>query len=86
MNQSDTSSTLRSSLSGLPINNILHQSNQENLSINENHVIQKTFPKDGLNPFPHHLTRLSLTELQPREREREREKEVYSLNQKNYAI
>ncbi|CAJ1971358.1 unnamed protein product [Sphenostylis stenocarpa] len=66
MNQSETSSTLRGSLSGLPINNILHQSNQENLSINDNHV-QKTFPKDGLNPFPHHPTRLSVTELQSRE-------------------
>ncbi|TKY57242.1 hypothetical protein E2542_SST21688 [Spatholobus suberectus] len=68
MNQSETSSTLRGSLSGLPINNILHPSNQENLSINENHV-QKTFQKDGLNPFPHHPTRLAVTELQCRERE-----------------
>ncbi|KAG4382191.1 hypothetical protein JHK82_038635 [Glycine max] len=69
MNQSDTSSTLRGSFSGLPINNILHQSSQENLSINENHVVQKTFPKDGLDPFPHHPTRLPVTELQSRERE-----------------
>ena len=69
MNQSDTSSTLRGSFSGLPINNILHQSSQENLSINENHVVQKTFPKDCLNPFPHHPTRLPVTELQSRERE-----------------
>uniref|UniRef100_A0A0R0L2U0 UBZ4-type domain-containing protein n=2 Tax=Glycine max TaxID=3847 RepID=A0A0R0L2U0_SOYBN len=69
INQSDTSSTLRGSFSGLPINNILHQNNQENLSINENHVVQKTFPKDCLNPFPHHPTRLPVTELQSRERE-----------------
>ncbi|KAK8466910.1 hypothetical protein PHAVU_008G190400 [Phaseolus vulgaris] len=68
MNQSETSSTVRGSLSGLPISNILHQSNLENLSVNENHV-QKTFPRDGLNPFPHHPTRLSVTELQSRERE-----------------
>ncbi|RDX95468.1 hypothetical protein CR513_22007, partial [Mucuna pruriens] len=68
MNQSETSSTLRGSLGGLPIN-ILHQSNQENLSINENHAVQKTFPKDGLNSFPHHQTRLAVTELQCRETE-----------------
>lgn len=67
--QSEASSTLQGSLSGLPINNILHQSNQENISINENHVVPKTFPKDGLNPFPYHPTRLAVTELQCRERE-----------------
>lgn len=69
MNQSETTSTLRGSLSGLPINNILHQSNPEKLRINENHVVQKTFPKDGFDPFRHHPTRLAVTELQCRERE-----------------
>ncbi|XP_027938526.1 uncharacterized protein LOC114193032 [Vigna unguiculata] len=68
VNQPETSTTVRGSLSGLPISNILHQSNLENLSANENHV-QKTFTRDGLNPFPHHSTRLSVTELQSRERE-----------------
>ncbi|KAL2316792.1 hypothetical protein Fmac_030668 [Flemingia macrophylla] len=67
--QTETSSTVQSSLSGLPINSILPQSNQENLSIHENHVVPKTFPKDGLNPFPYHPTRLAVTELQCRERE-----------------
>lgn len=69
MNRPETSSTLRGSLIGLPVNNILHQSNPGNLSINENHAVQKTFPKDGLNPFSHHPTRLAVTELQCREGE-----------------
>ncbi|KOM46484.1 hypothetical protein LR48_Vigan07g018800 [Vigna angularis] len=68
MNQPETSTAVRGSLSGLPISNILHQGNLENLCANENHV-QKTFTRDGLNPFPHHPTRLFVTELQSRERE-----------------
>lgn len=63
MNQPETSSPLRGSLSGLPVNNILHQSTQKNLSINERHVVQKTLPKDGLNSSPHYPARLAVTEL-----------------------
>nr|XP_004491380.1 uncharacterized protein LOC101497686 [Cicer arietinum] len=63
MNQLEPSSPLGGSLSGLPINNILCQSSQENLSNNEVHVVQKTLPKDGLNSFPHYSPRLAVAEL-----------------------
>ncbi|KAJ1378996.1 hypothetical protein SESBI_47266 [Sesbania bispinosa] len=66
MNQPETSSTLQGSL---PINNILRQSSQENLSPNGKPVVQKAFQKDGLNPFPHHSAGLAVTELQCSERE-----------------
>ncbi|XP_027329833.1 uncharacterized protein LOC113846112 isoform X2 [Abrus precatorius] len=69
MKQAETSSALPGSLSGLSFNNILHQSNQQNLTFNERHAVQKQLPNDGLNPFPHHPTRLAVTEIQCRERE-----------------
>ncbi|XP_057441303.1 uncharacterized protein LOC130733204 [Lotus japonicus] len=69
LDQPETSSTSRSSLSALPIDNILHQSMQENLSINERHVVQKTFPKDGLNPFTQYSSGLAFTRLPCSERE-----------------
>ncbi|KAK7300129.1 hypothetical protein RJT34_10964 [Clitoria ternatea] len=69
MSQPETPSTLQGSLSGLPINNNLCQSNQENVSTNEQHVVEKTFSKDGLTPFRHHPTRVSARELQCKERE-----------------
>ena len=69
MNQMETSSTFRGSLSGLPVNNILHQGSQENFSINERQVFQKISPKDGLHPFPHYPARLAVTELPCGERE-----------------
>ncbi|XP_061369812.1 uncharacterized protein LOC133312605 isoform X2 [Gastrolobium bilobum] len=69
MKQPETSSTLRDSLSGLPINNMLRQNSEENLSMNERHVVRRTFPKDGLNPFPHDPARLAATEFQCSERE-----------------
>lgn len=69
MNQPETPSTLRGSLSGLPVNNILYQNCQENLSINERHVAQKSFPKDGRFPLPHYPARLAVTALQCKERE-----------------
>ncbi|KAL1307593.1 uncharacterized protein LOC107608884 isoform X2 [Arachis ipaensis] len=62
-NQPETSSTLRGSLSGLPVNSTLHQDNQENLRINERQVVQKISPTDGLNSFPHYPARLAVTEL-----------------------
>ena len=67
MNQPETSCTLRSSLSGLPVNNVIHQSSQECLSIGKRHVVQKTL-QDSVNPFPHYSGRLGVRELHGRER------------------
>ncbi|AET00418.1 putative Zinc finger, Rad18-type [Medicago truncatula] len=62
-NQLETSSPLGDSLSGLSSNNILCQSSQENLSINERHFGQKTLGKDGPNSLPNYPPRLAVTEL-----------------------
>ncbi|MCI01922.1 hypothetical protein A2U01_0022952, partial [Trifolium medium] len=62
-NQLETSSPLGGSASGLPSNNILCQSSQENLTINERQFVQKTLPKDGLSSLPHYPPKLDVTEL-----------------------
>ncbi|KAI5409641.1 hypothetical protein KIW84_055180, partial [Lathyrus oleraceus] len=62
-NQLEISSPLGGSLSDLSSNNVLCQSSQENLSINERHVVQKTSQKDGLGSVPHYPPRLAVTEL-----------------------
>ncbi|KAI5433106.1 uncharacterized protein LOC127117737 [Lathyrus oleraceus] len=62
-NQLETSSPLGGSLSDLSSNNVLCRSSQENLSINERHVVQKTSQKDGLSSVPHYPPRLAVTEL-----------------------
>ncbi|XP_061374290.1 uncharacterized protein LOC133316548 [Gastrolobium bilobum] len=69
MNQPETSCILRDSLSGLPVNNTLHQSSQaqEYLSSGERHVVEKTL-QYRVNPFPHYPARLGVTELHGRER------------------
>ncbi|CAL0307423.1 unnamed protein product [Lupinus luteus] len=69
MNQPETPSTSRGSSSGLAVNDIYHRRSLENLSIKERHVVQKTFPKDGGNQFPHYPARLAVTALQSKERE-----------------
>ncbi|RDX99684.1 hypothetical protein CR513_17234, partial [Mucuna pruriens] len=67
MNQTETSCTLRSSLSGLPMNSVLHQNRQEHLSIGKRHVVQKTL-EDRVNPFPHYPGMLGVRGLYGRER------------------
>jgi hypothetical protein len=62
-NQLETSSPLGGSASGLPSNNILCQSSQENLPINERQFVQKTLQKDGLSSLPHYPPKLDVTEL-----------------------
>ncbi|XP_045787019.1 uncharacterized protein LOC123882245 [Trifolium pratense] len=62
-NQLETSTPLGGSASGLPSNNILCQSSQENLTINERQFVQKTLPKDGLSSLPHYPPKLDVTEL-----------------------
>ncbi|KAE9596348.1 hypothetical protein Lalb_Chr17g0348341 [Lupinus albus] len=69
MNQPETLSTSRGSSSGLPVNNVLHRRSQENLSINERHAVQKTFPQNGGNQLSHYPARLVVTALQCKERE-----------------
>ncbi|CAL0315882.1 unnamed protein product [Lupinus luteus] len=68
-NQPETLSTPRGSSSGLPVSNVLHRRSQENLSINERHVVQKAFLKDGGNQLPHYPAKLVVTALQCKERE-----------------
>ncbi|KAK7316717.1 hypothetical protein RJT34_00386 [Clitoria ternatea] len=67
MNQPNVSSTLRGSLSGLSVNNVLHQNSQENLSVGKRHVFQKTL-QDRVNPLPYYTGRFGVTELQGKER------------------
>ncbi|KAE9614815.1 putative Zinc finger, Rad18-type [Lupinus albus] len=69
MNQPETSSTSLGSSSGLPVNDIFHLRSLENLSIKERDVVQKTFPKESGNQFPHYPARLAVTALQSKERE-----------------
>ncbi|OIW04217.1 hypothetical protein TanjilG_00777 [Lupinus angustifolius] len=69
MNQPEILSTSRGSSSGLPVSNVFYGRSQQILSINERHVAQKTFPKDGENQLPHYPTRLVVTALQCKERE-----------------
>ncbi|CAI8586817.1 unnamed protein product [Vicia faba] len=59
----ETSSPLGGSLNGLPSNDVLCRSSQENLSMNEMHVVQKTLQKDGLSSLPHYPPRSAVTEL-----------------------
>ncbi|KAJ1441402.1 hypothetical protein SESBI_01548 [Sesbania bispinosa] len=67
MNQPVTSCTSRSSVSGLPVNNVLHQSSQEFFSFSERHVVQKTL-QDQVYPCAHYPARLGVTELHGKER------------------
>ncbi|XP_058742985.1 uncharacterized protein LOC131615839 [Vicia villosa] len=62
-NQLETSSPLGGSLSDLSSNNVLCQSSQENLSINERHVVQKTSQNDGLSSLPHYPPISAVTEI-----------------------
>ncbi|KAK4278983.1 hypothetical protein QN277_016751 [Acacia crassicarpa] len=62
MNQSETSSMLKSSSSRLLFDNIAYRSSHENLSMNESHYVQKT-SQDSINKFPHYPARLGVTEL-----------------------
>ncbi|KAF7815758.1 uncharacterized protein G2W53_029727 [Senna tora] len=68
VNQLQTSGTSRVTSSGLPLNNIVCQSSDDCLSINERSFVQKTLGKDREDSLPHYPARLGVTELQSSER------------------
>ncbi|KAK7387042.1 hypothetical protein VNO78_27515 [Psophocarpus tetragonolobus] len=68
MNKLDTACTLRCSLSGFPVNNLLHQNSQEHLSIDKRHVVPKTL-QCQVNSCSHYSGMLGVRELHGRERE-----------------
>ncbi|CAK8538766.1 unnamed protein product [Lathyrus sativus] len=86
-NQLETSSPLEGSLSGLPSNNALCRSSQENLSINERHAVQKTLQKDGPSSLPHYppSPRLDVTEIcSPREDIHPPNSEIFSSHHSEF--